>query len=146
MLNKELLLNLTKKKVEHVKLTVGKYKDSISKGLVYGYNDPNYGSLDKIPYWEDFSVDGLFYLETFADFMLNKQAEVSLASDNVEDISYNSFLLNIKIVETGNIIPCYFDRRPGTYVHTNGLFGFSQMVGQTVTLEFDPPPDGYMYM
>ena len=147
MLNKEILLNsVKKKKVEHVKLTVGKYKDSVSKGLVYGYVNSNCGSLDKVPYWEDYDLGTHYYLDTFADFMQYKQSEVYLNSDNVEDHSYEGFPLNIKIVETNTIIPCYFDRRPGTCYPTNGLVGLSQMVGQTVTLEFDPPPDGYMDM
>ena len=133
-----LLNSVKKKKVERVKLTVGKYKDSISKGLVYGYADSNCGSLDKVPYWEDVTLGTHYYLDTFADFMLYGKSQINLNSDNVEDFSYEAFSLDIKIAETDTTISCNFKKLPSTC--TNRLFGFSQMVGQTVTLEFDPPP------
>ena len=137
MLNKEMLLNSAKKKVGHVKLTVGKYKDSISKGLIYGYSDNNCGSLDKVPYWEDYTLGTHYYLDTFADFMSIGKSQISLNNDNVEDFSYEAFSLDIKIVETDTTISCNFQKLPSTCI--NRLFGFSQMVGQTVTLEFTPP-------
>lgn len=138
MLNKELLLNLTKKKVGHVKLTVG----VDNKKTIYGYEQDVCGSLDKVPYWMIDSVDAVYFLDTFADYSPHGKAQIHLASDNVEDFSYEAFSLDIKIVETDTTISCNFDRLPSTCV--NSLIGFSQMVGQTVTLEFNPPPDGYM--
>lgn len=136
MLNKEMLLNSAKKKVGHVKLTVGSYKNS-----KYGYAELNYGSLDRVPYWVVDGISIIYYLETLADFELPKlHSYISLNNENVEDMSYEAFSLNIRIVETDTTISCHFDSLQGPYTDTNNLFGFSQMVGQTVTLEFDPPP------
>lgn len=112
---------------------------------MYGYEESNFGSLDKIPYWEVNSEGIKYYLEILEDLELPKmQSVISLNFENVEDISYEDFSLDIRIVETDTTISCYFDTLQKPYTDNNYLFGFSQMVGQTVTLEFDPPPDGYL--
>lgn len=135
MLNKEMLLNSAKKDDGKVIIHVGEYGTS-----TYGYSqDEGYGSISRTPYWLD-SMGYTFYLaEISSEFKLG-QSVVFL--HHVEGKTADTINLSVKC-SNGNTATFTVDNyRYGTDDNVT-LFPYGDS-GKTLTLEFNPPPDGYM--
>ena len=143
MLNKELFFAVGSPTIEgHTKITVGSRTSNngdITYGMVGTYH------LTKTPRWYGDNKVELLNMEYLATYIASAGLRNSVLSfNNYGKSFYNTF--KVKVFETGatvtlkaeEILTGYWQ-----YKSTEILFTAAD-VGKVLTLEFDPPPDGYL--
>lgn len=150
MLNKEYMLEGTKKTAIPVSIVIGNFTDSgdkIHTGFAFGYPLsylPSIGSIDKHPIWV---IDGKEYtlslLETYAPDGGYREATSRIALNLVEANTPDDFLdpfpwdMHVK-TDFGNIL---FPKIENGYADED--FFLPEYEGETIQVTFDPLPDKY---
>ena len=146
MLNKELFFVVGSPTIEgHTKLTVGSYTQNGSTS--YGLSGAN--PLTKTPQWYSSSKDTLLSIIYLDTTILSSGKQISrMGFDDLVKAFYDTF--RVKVLETGVTVTLNVNKispAPGyamfQYQSDEILFTAAD-VGKTFTLEFDPPPDGYL--
>lgn len=147
-----MLLNSAKKKVGHVKLTVGSNDPKYDWEV--GYHNYYFGSLDRVPYWNDKKLDEPFYLNFLYGNAMSERTEIDLSPKYADPIGCTDVTITTQILETGETcsIDCRVYGKNGVSYGKRGVstidesiyLTLSKNIGKTLTLEFIPPPDGYL--
>ena len=129
------VLNVSFKLEYHVIMTVG--YSSPSRQHHYGYQKDSFGSLSRIPYWNNITAT-IYVLEgkgrSSSTFSTNIFWIYDVNNAPKRDMRINGFLFP-KGQEMSNVSPSYI-----TYNSSEGASLFWGKTGQQVALIFDPPP------
>ena len=143
MLNKELFFAVGSPTIEgHTKIIVG---SNITDVASYGWYPES--ALTKVPQWYNTnktSLVPLIALASFADGVSIKVEPTQALFKEFSRVLYDT--IKIKILETGVTVTLQVGpllTNASWYTSNSRLFTAAD-VGKVLTLEFDPPPDGYL--
>lgn len=106
-----------------------------------------YGTLDRIPYWYG-SIDGLFALGVLCETPVGKNSGTEFRTyypySNGTPSRGNEFTIKVTRSDTQQSITFSGEHRLSSYAYENTKLELLDSYMHHVTLEFDPPPDGYL--
>ena len=148
MLNKEMLLFSAKKDDGDITIVVGD-DDRTS----CGYEKGSFGSIDRVPYWNDKKLEEPFYLFNITGSYSIGFTQLILLPVHADPIDCRNTTISIEVTKTGDkcSINCAVQTtNQGVVTEKSGVIRgglwsvFTDNIGKALSLKFTPPPDGYM--
>lgn len=129
-----------------ITMTIGKSDDDNYCGYAVNYDNYNFGSVSKIPYWSitKGKKTGKFSLRNIVDGS-NGYSYFGLSLIDGDEFSLEySKVIDVNCIETNKTIRnvFYYSLPGGT--SSSYQYDFRSLIGQTATLKFTPKPDGFI--
>lgn len=135
MLNKELLMSYVDIPVGGVLLKVGREANEELIGFMYGYERGKFGSVNKVPYWEDFGS----YDEMLA-FWFAPDGKTHFILKNSEHSSARAPQRLAVTVTANGVSHLFMFDGFATNAWANGdIYRLEDNYGKVIGLTFDPP-------